>query len=92
MCRSGSSLLAEVLSAHPSTSYYFEPLWQHQLSCESMMTNTKMVTDMEAIVGGLLNCYLPTVNQLKKEKIAEKLGIIRNPYEFYEDSHSGKNR
>jgi len=70
--RSGSSLLAEVLSAHPSTSYYFEPLWQHQLSCESMMTNTKMVTDMEAIVGGLLNCYLPTVNQLKRFSFRKK--------------------
>ena len=31
--RSGSSLLGELLALPTSSSYYFEPLWQHNLSC-----------------------------------------------------------
>ena len=31
--RSGSSLLGELLALSPSASYYFEPLWQHNISC-----------------------------------------------------------
>ena len=31
--RSGSSLLGELLALPPLASYYFEPLWQHNISC-----------------------------------------------------------
>ena len=33
LSRSGSSLLGELLSLSPATSYYYEPLRQHNLTC-----------------------------------------------------------
>ena len=31
--RSGSSLLGELLALPASSSYYYEPLWQHNIDC-----------------------------------------------------------
>jgi len=63
--RSGSSLLGEMISAHLSTSYYFEPLWQQNISCEHQINSTKIAKRLENVVGGLLNCHWPQVKQLK---------------------------
>ena len=77
----------------PSPSYYFEPIWQHKLSCASMMNNTKVVGDIETIIGGLLKCYSPTVKQLKREtNTMKKKRDSQKSVRFYEDSHSGKTR
>lgn len=63
--RSGSSLVGEMISAHPSSSYYFEPLWQHNLSCVHEMNSTMVAKRMENVIGGLLNCHWPQIKQLK---------------------------
>lgn len=67
--RSGSSLLGELLSLPTSSSYYFEPLWQHKLSCEERRDNTRIAGRLDNILGGLLNCQDKQINNLARSDI-----------------------
>ena len=54
--RSGSSLLGELLSLHPSTSYYFEPFWKYDLPCSQRHNSSSIVQFLEEILRkGLIN-------------------------------------
>ena len=54
--RSGSSLLGELMSLPVSSSYYFEPLWQLNMSCEERRDNTRIVGRLDNVLGGILDC------------------------------------
>jgi len=56
--RSGSSLLGELLSLDPSSSYYFEPLYQHKLTCEQRANSSSVFIQklVNYYLGGLFNC------------------------------------
>ena len=51
--RSGSSLLGELLALPASSSYYYEPLWQHNLSCRDQLNNTNIAPRLDNIIGRL---------------------------------------
>ena len=61
--RSGSSLLGHLLSVSAS-SYYFEPLWQHQLDCPTRRNNSEKVSLMEEVIGGVFDCDPSQINNL----------------------------
>ena len=80
--RSGSSLLGELLSLHPSSSYYFEPLFPLKLSCK-LKANSSSVAgrasqqycsalqwsppgDMEKFIGGILRCEKGSISRITK--------------------------
>ena len=47
LSRSGSSLLGELLSLSPSASYYYEPLWQHNLACSARHNSSLVLPLLE---------------------------------------------
>ena len=64
--RSGSSLLGDLLSLSPSSSYYFEPLWQHRLDCDSRGNNSGVVSLMEEVIGGIFDCRPAQINNMHR--------------------------
>ena len=65
--RSGSSLLGELLSLHPSTSYYFEPFWKYDLPCSQRHNSSSVVQFLEDILRkGLINTESNKMDLLQK--------------------------
>ena len=72
--RSGSSLLGDLLSLNPSSSYYFEPFFQHKIfgKCHHRFNSSNVVNLIEEIVGGILNCEGKVINNLSKFSIRRR--------------------
>ena len=53
--RSGSSLLGNLLSLHPSTSFYFEPFKKFEIfkECHHRFNNSEVSDVIEEILGGI---------------------------------------
>ena len=64
--RSGSSLLGDLMSLHPSTSYTFEPFHQDHLSCDQFYNNSDIASLVENRLMGILNCDPDVVSKIKK--------------------------
>ncbi|KAG0728670.1 Carbohydrate sulfotransferase 1 [Chionoecetes opilio] len=54
--RSGSTLLGEVLAAHPGAYYHYEPLLQYGLQQLGPSTTQGVQGEVEALLSGLLHC------------------------------------
>ena len=65
--RSGSSLLGDLLSLSPSSSYYFEPLRRLKLKCRERLNNTEIQPLLETIIGGLLDCRPGVYNRSRPQ-------------------------
>ena len=72
--RSGSSLLGDLLSLHPSSSYYFEPFFQHKIfgKCRHRFNSSDVVDLIEETVGGIVNCEGKVINNLSKFSIRRR--------------------
>ena len=72
--RSGSSLLGDLLSLHPSSSYYFEPFFQHKIfgRCKHRFNSSDVVNLIEETVGGIVNCEGKVINNLSKFSIRRR--------------------
>ena len=72
--RSGSSLLGDLLSLHPSSSYYFEPFFQHKIfgKCKHRFNSSEVVNLIEETVGGIVNCEGKVINNLSKFSIRRR--------------------
>ena len=46
------------MSIHPSTSYYFEPFWQHEVfdQCQHRFNSSEVVNLIEETLGGIMQC------------------------------------
>ena len=64
--RSGSSLLEDLLSLHPSTSFYFEPFKKFKIfkDCPHRFNNTG-VDIIEDILGGIFKCEEKVLKQIR---------------------------
>ena len=69
--RSGSSLLGDLLSLHPSTSYYYEPFWQHEVfdQCQHRFNSSEVVNLIEETLEGILKCEEQVVHNISKFSI-----------------------
>ena len=69
--RSGSSLLGDLLSLHPSTSYYYEPFWQHELfdQCQHRFNSSEVVNLIEETLKGIMECEDQVVHNISKFSI-----------------------
>ena len=63
--RSGSSLLGDLMSLHPSTSYTYEPFHQDHLSCDHIYNNSDIVSLVENRLMGILNCEPDVVSKIQ---------------------------
>ena len=72
--RSGSSLLGDLLSLHPSSSYYFEPFFQHKIfgKCKHRFNSSEVVNLIEETVGGIVNCEEKVISNLNKFSIRRR--------------------
>ena len=52
-----------------SSSYYFEPLWQLNMSCEERKDNTRIVGRLDNVLGGILDCQEKQINNLARSDI-----------------------
>ena len=52
------------MSLPVSSSYYFEPLWQLNMSCEERRDNTRIVGRLDNVLGGILDCQEKQINNL----------------------------
>ena len=57
--RSGSSLLGNLLSLHPSTSFYYEPFKKFNIfkDCHHRFNNSEVSNFIEEILGGIFKTY-----------------------------------
>lgn len=71
--RSGSSLLGKLLSLHPSTSYFYEPFYQHKIFAECQHRyNSSNVSDLiEETVGGIIKCEDNIIKNIHKFTIIQ---------------------
>ena len=58
LLRSGSSLLGNLLSLHPSTSFYFEPFKKFKIfnDCHHRFNNSEVSDFIEEILGRIFKC------------------------------------
>ena len=70
LVRSGSSVLGELMSLHPSTSYTFEPFREEKkentITCSDMYNSTNIASLVENKLMGILNCDPDVVSKLKR--------------------------
>ena len=64
--RSGSSLLGELLSLHPSSSYIFEPYKKYDLTCDQREDSSTLKYFFNETLGGFLSCDWKQIQKLKK--------------------------
>ena len=69
--RSGSSLLGNLLSLHPSTSFYFEPFKKFKIfqDCQLRFNNSEVSDVIEEILGGI---FKREEKVLKNKKISNE--------------------
>ena len=75
--RSGSSLLGKLLSLHPSTSYFFEPFYQHEIftECQHRFNSSNVSDLIEETVGGIIRCednIIKNIHQFSSRYINQK--------------------
>ena len=72
--RSGSSLLGNLLSLHPSTSYYFEPFYQYEIfdECRHHFNSSNVVDLIEETLGGIFKCEDEIIRNIHQFSIREK--------------------
>ena len=70
--RSGSSLLGNLLSLHPSTSFLYEPFQKFNIfkNCHHRFNNSEVSNFIEKILGGIFNCEDKVLENVNKRKNA----------------------
>ena len=75
--RSGSSLLGNLLSLHPSTSFYYEPFKKFNIfkDCHHRFNNSEVSNFIEEILGGIFKCEDKVLKNIKKSRKCKKTSI-----------------
>ena len=75
--RSGSSLLGNLLSLHPSTSFYYEPFKKFNIfkDCHHRFNNSEVSNFIEEILGGIFKCEDKILKNKKKSLKCNKTRI-----------------
>ena len=66
--------MGDLLSLNPSSSYYFEPFFQHKIfgKCHHRFNSSDVVNLIEEIVGGIVNCEGEVISNLSKFSIRRR--------------------
>ena len=75
--RSGSSLLGNLLSLHPSTSFYFEPFKKFKIfnECHHRFNNSEVTDLIEENLGGIYRCEEKVLKKINKSLSCKKTSI-----------------
>ena len=75
--RSGSSLLGNLLSLHPSSTFYFEPFRKFKIfnKCRHRYNNSEVTDLIEETLGGIYNCEEKVLKKIKKSLSCKKTSI-----------------
>ena len=75
--RSGSSLLGNLLSLHPSTSFYFEPFKKFKIfnECHHRFNNSEVTDLIEENLGGIYRCEEKILKKIKMSLSCKKTSI-----------------
>ena len=75
--RSGSSLLGNLLSLHPSTSFYFEPFKKFKIfnECHHRFNSSEVTDLIEETLGGIYKCEEKVLKKIKKSLSCKKTSI-----------------
>ena len=65
------------MSLPVSSSYYFEPLWQLNMSCEERRDNTRIVGRLDKVLGGILDCQEKQINNLARSDITVHICTVQ---------------